>query len=91
MGERRSRGLPVAGLVVLLLTVAVVAGACGGKTAGSAGTGSSASTAVAGASASPAVADKSAPAFSGETLKGTPVSLESYRGKPLVLIFWASW
>ena len=77
MGERRSKGLPVTGLVVLLLTVAVVAGACGGKTAGTAGTGASTSAAVAGASASPAVADKSAPAFSGETLKGTPVSLES--------------
>jgi cytochrome c biogenesis protein CcmG, thiol:disulfide interchange protein DsbE len=39
---------------------------------------------------SPTVADQ-APTFSAKTLAGTPVSLESYRGKPLVLIFWASW
>ena len=32
-----------------------------------------------------------APLFSGKTIAGSPVSLESYRGKPLVLIFWASW
>jgi hypothetical protein len=32
-----------------------------------------------------------APAFGGTTIGGAPVSLESYRGKPLVLIFWASW
>lgn len=82
MGERRSRGMLAAGLVVLLLTVAVVAGACGERTGGNAGTGGSVSSAV---------ADASAAAFSGQTLEGTQVSLESYRGKPLVLIFWASW
>lgn len=29
--------------------------------------------------------------FSGETLDGSSVSLESFKGKPLALIFWASW
>lgn len=29
--------------------------------------------------------------FSGETLDGDHVSLETYRGKPLVLLFWGSW
>ena len=31
------------------------------------------------------------PAFSGTTYEGRTVSLDTYRGKPLVLIFWASW
>ena len=32
-----------------------------------------------------------APAFSGTRLDGSQVSLDSFRGKPLVLVFWASW
>lgn len=32
-----------------------------------------------------------APVFEGETLEGERVSLEEYRGGPLVLNFWASW
>ncbi|MBN1319798.1 MAG: redoxin domain-containing protein [Thermoleophilia bacterium] len=32
-----------------------------------------------------------APGFSGVTLDGTEVSLDGYRGKPLVLAFTASW
>jgi thiol-disulfide isomerase/thioredoxin len=32
-----------------------------------------------------------APAVVGVTLDGTPVSLESYRGKPVLLHFWATW
>ncbi len=31
------------------------------------------------------------PAFSGTTYDGRTVSLDTYRGKPLILIFWASW
>ncbi len=33
----------------------------------------------------------SAAAFSGMTMGGQQVSLDSYKGKPLVLVFWASW
>ena len=29
--------------------------------------------------------------FSGTTLDGAPVSLAGFKGKPTVLIFWASW
>jgi cytochrome oxidase Cu insertion factor (SCO1/SenC/PrrC family) len=29
--------------------------------------------------------------FSGTTLDGEDVSLESFAGRPLVLVFWASW
>ena len=29
--------------------------------------------------------------FSGETLDGDAVSLDTYHGKPLVLLFWGSW
>jgi len=32
-----------------------------------------------------------APDFSGTTIDGQPVSLDSYHGKPLVLLFWGSW
>jgi hypothetical protein len=32
-----------------------------------------------------------APNFNGLTLDGDAVSLQSYHGRPLVLIFWASW
>lgn len=32
-----------------------------------------------------------APLFSGVTLDGRPVSLEQYRGKPMLLHFWATW
>jgi AhpC/TSA family len=70
------------GSVVLLLFGAVVlAGGCGTTGAGK------------GASAGGALVHvaNGAPVFSGKTLGGAPVSLESYRGKPLVLIFWASW
>jgi cytochrome oxidase Cu insertion factor (SCO1/SenC/PrrC family) len=44
-----------------------------------------------GTAGAPAAANSPAPAFSGTTLAGAPVSLASYRGKPLILIFWASW
>lgn len=33
----------------------------------------------------------SAPDFTAEDLNGAPVSLSDYRGKPVVLNFWASW
>jgi cytochrome oxidase Cu insertion factor (SCO1/SenC/PrrC family) len=36
-------------------------------------------------------ASGAAPAFSGTRFDGSQVSLDSFRGKPLVLIFWASW
>lgn len=29
--------------------------------------------------------------FSGVTLDGRQVTLESFKGKPLALVFWASW
>lgn len=34
---------------------------------------------------------EAAPGFSGVTLDGTEVSLDGYRGRPLVLAFTASW
>ena len=36
-------------------------------------------------------AAKKAPAFSAEDLTGRTYSLSTYRGKPLVLYFWATW
>ncbi len=32
-----------------------------------------------------------APSFSGTDLDGKPISLEQFKGKPVVLNFWASW
>jgi peroxiredoxin len=37
------------------------------------------------------VADGTAPAFQARLLDGTRVSLDDYRGKPLLLQFWATW
>lgn len=39
----------------------------------------------------PALVDKAAPDFSLETLDGARVSLADYRGKRVVVSFWASW
>lgn len=66
----------------VLLASALLAGGCGGND----GT-------AAGPSGSSMASDKrsAAPDFEGDTLQGTAVSLGSYAGKPLVLIFWASW
>jgi hypothetical protein len=36
-------------------------------------------------------AGSGAPAFSGSTIDGQSVSLDGFRGRPTVLIFWASW
>lgn len=66
-----------------LLAVAIFVGGCGGGDgldAGSSGSSSRESTSRS------AAAD-----FAGTTLDGAQVSLESYEGKPLALIFWASW
>ena len=37
------------------------------------------------------VAEGAAPAFQGQLLDGTPVSMHGFRGQPLLLHFWASW
>lgn len=69
------RTLLVLAFALLLGAVVLVAG-CGGSSGAAAG---------AGGTTGPA------PAFSGTRFDGTQVSLDSFRGKPLVLIFWASW
>ena len=51
-------------------------------------------TAVLWACASAALANPDgspAPSFSGTTIDGDAVALDSYHGKPLVLLFWGSW
>ena len=68
---------------VALLALAVFVGGCGGSDGASVGSSGPSSAGPASRSV--------APDFDGTTLAGTEVSLESYRGKPLVLIFWASW
>lgn len=66
--------------VIALVVVGVVAWAVvsrlgGGRSSGASGT----------AAASDAVS------YSGETLDGQTIDLDTYRGKPVVLNFWATW
>lgn len=67
-------------LLLLLLTLPLLAGACGEET-----------PEVPAAGAEGQQGGKVAPDFAGQTLSGQEVSLSSYRGKPLFLIFWATW
>ena len=48
-------------------------------------------TAVTGCGGANGSSGGSASAFSGMTMGGQQVSLDSYKGRPLVLVFWASW
>lgn len=66
----------------VLLAVALLAGGCGG---------SDGTSAASSGSSRGSVERSAAPDFKGDTLQGTEVSLDSYAGKPLALIFWASW
>ncbi|MCL4368294.1 MAG: redoxin domain-containing protein [Actinobacteria bacterium] len=68
--------------VLLLLGAGILASGCGSA--------QSAGNATSDAGSAVHVVN-GAPAFGGQTLGGAPVSLASYRGKPLVLVFWASW
>jgi cytochrome c biogenesis protein CcmG/thiol:disulfide interchange protein DsbE len=43
------------------------------------------------ANQSQATVGKPAPDFSGTDLDGKPIKLSDYRGRPLVINFWASW
>ena len=57
------------------------------------GCGGQAATSGSGVTAAPDSTDsrKPAPAFSGVTMDGAEVSLATFEGKPLALIFWATW
>jgi thiol-disulfide isomerase/thioredoxin len=68
-----------AAVVGALLIVAVVLGGCGSSS-------STVSTTEA-----TTISGNTAPDFSGVTLDGVQVSLSAYRGKPVVLVFMASW
>jgi cytochrome oxidase Cu insertion factor (SCO1/SenC/PrrC family) len=72
-------------LLVLTLAFALLASPAVVLGCGSGDDSSSGTTAAGGGSTSPA-AD-----FSGTTLDGQDVSLASFAGKPLVLVFWGSW
>ncbi|MFC7329288.1 TlpA family protein disulfide reductase [Marinactinospora rubrisoli] len=74
-----------------LVATAALAGCAGGVDAQ---TGSSDNRYVEGDGSATAFAPderQEAPEVSGETLDGTPVSIDDYRGDVLVLNFWASW
>ena len=79
---RRSIMLVLGFALPALLAVAVFVGGCGG--------GDTANTGNTGSVSSPASRSAAAD-FEGATIDGAQVSLESHQGKPLALIFWASW
>jgi cytochrome c biogenesis protein CcmG/thiol:disulfide interchange protein DsbE len=69
--SRRGRWRVVAASLILLGTVALVAG-CGSGTSG-------------------ATIGAPAPPITGTTLDGSDLDLAAYRGRPVVVNFWASW
>jgi cytochrome oxidase Cu insertion factor (SCO1/SenC/PrrC family) len=79
----RRRLVGVLLVVLLLLVFAAVLSACGSGTSKSAW-----GDAVAGKE--PAADGKPAPAFSGVTLGGKAVTLDQFRGKPLLLVYMTS-
>ena len=83
----RDHRVPVARLLAGLAAVALAA-ACGGRAAG-AGTGTSGQSV--GTTSFPAGHRPSAPQVSGASLTGAPLRLSDYRGRVVVLNFWASW
>jgi cytochrome oxidase Cu insertion factor (SCO1/SenC/PrrC family) len=72
-------GVSTAGMLAFLVALIVVI---------SVGCGSAETTTTGGASTSSATLEAG---FSGVTLDGTEVSLSEYRGRPLVLVFMATW
>lgn len=74
------------GLVVLTaLSGLVLIAGCGSPGGTTAGTSAPINAAT------PAGSRQLAPAFSGTTIDGAAVSAENFKGKPTVLVFWASW
>ena len=91
------RGIAAITFVPLLLLLVAAVG-CGGEPPGPAATttppdstAASTTTTSRSVTTTAAAAPRPAPDFSGTTLDGTPVSLASFKGKPLLLVFWASW
>jgi thiol-disulfide isomerase/thioredoxin len=82
------RVLSVPALILLAGGLAGCAGASSGKDSAPAGD----SRYVAGSGVSQVIKDrKPAPAIKGTTVQGQPLNLASYKGKVVVVNFWASW
>lgn len=86
MGRIRIHVLPLRGLLALLLALALFALGVGGARPGAPAP--AAGTAAAGAGLG--IGD-AAPDFTLHDLEGTPVTLSAFRGRPVVLFFWAGW
>jgi cytochrome oxidase Cu insertion factor (SCO1/SenC/PrrC family) len=72
-------------VVLMAVSVSVFIGGCGSSGVTTAGTSGPVTPAT------PAGSRQVAPAFSGITMDGATVSSEGYKGKPTLLVFWASW
>jgi len=72
-------------VVLVAVSALVFVAGCGSSAGTTAGTSGHLTT------ARPAASRQLAPAFSGTTMDGAAVSSEGFKGKPTVLIFWASW
>jgi peroxiredoxin len=82
---------PVLAVPALFLAGGVLAG-CGGAGAVQSGPGGSDSRYIAGNGVSQVIKDrKPAPPFQGTTLDGKKLSLADYKGKIVVVNFWAAW
>jgi hypothetical protein len=90
MSRKHLRGAAIGVLAVaLLLGLGSLLAACGSAGSGSQTTASTVSSQPTGttAPATTAGSANAAPAFSGTTLDGKTVSLEQFRGKPLLLVY----
>lgn len=65
------------GLLFLLLAVPLLLAGCGGEDSTAADP--------------PQLGSDETRDFSGSTIDGEPVSLQTFQGRPTILIFWASW
>jgi thiol-disulfide isomerase/thioredoxin len=88
-----SAGIPrrPIGLLIGLLALALTAGCVGREAVSSAGDGSGYIAGSGTLKRYPVADRKLAPSVASRTLDGTALNLASYRGKVLVLNFWASW
>ena len=89
--RRGARRLRAHRLIALLAALPIVAGCAPGSPGGAAGSGSSGAPSATVVHIGSPLIGKTAPALSGTTLTGAPFNLETFKGSPVIVNFWASW